>query len=215
MPDLLAGAAGVRMELANYYADFQDRYAKAREFWKLERGQSYAEPGNPSWEAFDAGDWEQSLRLIEADRAEVAEYLRGIAARGTVGRRVRVVELPPEPYLQWELHVLRLRDELGQATRVIRARDLARREKRGSLDGATTAGEPGGLARRNQKRQSRGRCLQARDVSGGVHFHRAQEEQRGQGIVPHQLPADIGIFADRQPESRSLTRMEAGMHGRG
>jgi hypothetical protein len=41
------------MELAAYYADFQLHYNQAREFWKLERGQVFAEPGDTSWVAFD------------------------------------------------------------------------------------------------------------------------------------------------------------------
>ncbi|MCW2929721.1 MAG: hypothetical protein JWM19_683 [Actinomycetia bacterium] len=46
--------------------------------------------------------------------------------------------------------------------------------------------------------------VQARDVSGGVHFHAAAGGPR---VVPRQLPADVGVFVNRQPELRTLTRL--------
>jgi tetratricopeptide (TPR) repeat protein len=50
--------------------------------------------------------------------------------------------------------------------------------------------------------------VQARDVSGGVHFHGSQ----GSGslatpITPRQLPADVSAFINRQAEMRTLTRL--------
>lgn len=114
-----AGHPGERLTLPAYYAEFRERFAGAAEFWKLERGQVFAEPGSASWEAFDRGDWAESLRLIEERRAGFAEYRRGNDARGMRSRRVRVVELPPSRYLHWELRMLLLRDELGQRTRIV------------------------------------------------------------------------------------------------
>jgi hypothetical protein len=60
MSSPLKGAVGERMELPGYYADFEENYSHAREFWKLERGQEFAEPGDASWEAFDRGDWDEA-----------------------------------------------------------------------------------------------------------------------------------------------------------
>ena len=59
-------AVGERLELPEYYADFQRNFRHAREFWKLERGQVFAEPGDASWEAFDAGDWDEAMRLARS-----------------------------------------------------------------------------------------------------------------------------------------------------
>jgi tetratricopeptide (TPR) repeat protein len=53
----------------------------------------------------------------------------------------------------------------------------------------------------------RGDVVQARDVSGGVHFHVAESGSGGARIVPRQLPASAGIFVNRQPEIRTLTRL--------
>ncbi len=49
--------------------------------------------------------------------------------------------------------------------------------------------------------------VQARDVSGGVHFHAASGDPGGPWVVPRQLPAGIGAFINRQPELRALTRL--------
>jgi hypothetical protein len=125
MPRLLSPAAGEHMELPAYYADFLENYSRTHEFWKLERGQVYAEPGNESWEAFDRGDWEESLRLLEMSREGLASYFREAKGRGTVGRRIRIAALPPSAYLQWELHVLRVRDELGEPIHVLLDTEVA------------------------------------------------------------------------------------------
>jgi tetratricopeptide (TPR) repeat protein len=52
-----------------------------------------------------------------------------------------------------------------------------------------------------------GDVVQARDVSGGLHFHAAPEGQPAPRVLPRQLPADIGVFVNRQPELRALSRL--------
>jgi hypothetical protein len=135
MPRPLGGAAGERMELPAYYADFQRDYARAREFWKLERGQVFAEPGDPSWEAFDSGDWDESIRLIE-DRREW--LVRRYQETGIVSRRIRIVSLPVTPYLQWELNFLKVRDESGNPIRILLDTDVADIEDQGPLPEIST-----------------------------------------------------------------------------
>jgi hypothetical protein len=120
---------GERLNLPAYYADFRQRFDDAEEFWKLERRQVFAEPGNESWEAFDRGDWVESLRLIEQRREGLADYQLRNESRGMVNRRVRIVSLPPTPYLHWELRMLRLRDRYGQPVRVVPAPDIASLEQ--------------------------------------------------------------------------------------
>ena len=117
----IGDAAGERLELPAYYADFQRNFRRAREFWKLERGQVFAEPGDASWEAFDAGDWDEAMRLAEARRADLRRYHEENTAAGIRTRRIRIVSLPVTSYLQWELHLLRLRDEAGGPIRILRA----------------------------------------------------------------------------------------------
>jgi len=121
------------MELADYYADFQRHYSRAREFWKLERGQVYSEPGDASWKAFDNGDWYKAMRLLEDRRSDLVEYFRENASRGLATRRIRIVSLPPTGYLQWELNLLKIRDELGGPVRILLDSDVADLEDQGRM----------------------------------------------------------------------------------
>jgi hypothetical protein len=129
----LGDAVGERLELPEYYADFQDNFQHTREFWKLERGQVFAEPGDPSWEAFDAGDWAEAMRLLEERRDDLKRYHQENTAAGTQTRRVRIVSLPATPYLQWELHLLKVRNEAGGPIRVLSASAVAGLEDQGPL----------------------------------------------------------------------------------
>jgi len=52
-----------------------------------------------------------------------------------------------------------------------------------------------------------GDVVQARDVSGGVHFHAAHGDSGDPRMVPRQLPADVSAFVNRRPELRALTRL--------
>ncbi|MET8982527.1 DUF6879 family protein [Streptomyces sp. NPDC004539] len=142
MSSPLCGAVGERMELADYYADFEKHFwhSAGLGFWKLERGQTFREPGYDSWRAFARGDWAQSLRLLEAGRADMAEYHRRIDRHGFAARRVRVVEEPLSAYMQWELHALRVRDECGGPVHVIGADRVARFETEDPLPEIYTLG---------------------------------------------------------------------------
>jgi hypothetical protein len=133
MPRPLGDAVGERMELAAYYADFQQNFGEAREFWKLERGQVFAEPGDASWEAFNHGDWDEAMRLLKDRRKDLKRYHRENARAGRITRRIRIVSLPATPYLQWELHLLRLRDKTGGPIRILQASEVADLEDQGPL----------------------------------------------------------------------------------
>ncbi|MFF0506897.1 DUF6879 family protein [Streptomyces fimicarius] len=114
--------SGEVLQRPDYLADFSRVYeSDIHLLAKLERGQTFKEPGTPSWEAFASGDWAEALRLIEEDRESVAAYFRDASQRGLTFRRLRVVEFPVTPYLQWEMNVLRLRSELGEEIRVLDA----------------------------------------------------------------------------------------------
>jgi hypothetical protein len=133
MPRLLGDAVGERLELPRYYPDFQRNFRRARKFWKLERGQVFAEPGDPSWEAFDVGDWDEAMRLLEERREDLKLYHEENTEAGTETRRIRIVSLPVTPYLQWELHLLKVRDETGGPIRILPARAIADLEDQGPL----------------------------------------------------------------------------------
>lgn len=131
MRDLLGASLGERLGLDAYREDFRTRdFAVAGyDSWKLERRQHFREPGDPSWNAFAKGDWDEALRQIEAQRPALLD-LSGQAARHRCRLlRVRVVEQPLTPYLQWELHLLRVRAECGELIRVIGPEHIAAYEQ--------------------------------------------------------------------------------------
>jgi hypothetical protein len=142
MSDLLDGASGERMKLDAYYADFENNFWSITDlgFWKLERKQAFKEPDYDSWEAFARGDWDQSMRLLEAGRADMEGYHRKVAKHGFVAARVRVVEEPISAYLQWELNALRIRDECGGSVHIVRPEQITRFETGGPLPEIYTLG---------------------------------------------------------------------------
>ncbi|MGW0515758.1 DUF6879 family protein [Crossiella sp. NPDC003009] len=142
MRELLAGAPGAELTLAEF-----DRLSERDMgrigppgFWKLERQQSFAEPDNDSWVAFDRGDWAEALRLVARQRAGFLDYYRRAAAGGSRYWRVRVVESPLTPYLRWELEVLRLRAACGARIRVVGPEQVEPFERAGPLPEVFTVG---------------------------------------------------------------------------
>lgn len=120
MLDRTADLPGPELDLASYSDAYDDAY-KQIVFWKLERRQTFREPGVPSWEAFAAGDWGRALELNERERDAVRAKVAEDDSLGVESRRLRVVERPVTPYLQWEMQYFRLLAEAGEDLRVIDA----------------------------------------------------------------------------------------------
>lgn len=135
MRDLLGASLGERLGLEAYREDFRSRdfAVDGCDSWKLERHQHFREPGDASWEAFVQGDWQEALRLIEAQRAGLLDVSRLAVRHRCRLLRVRVVEMPLTPYLQWELHLLRVRAECGELIRVIGPEHISACEREGSV----------------------------------------------------------------------------------
>jgi hypothetical protein len=119
-----------RLDRPTYHADLGRVYTSRIGFLnKLERGQHFKERGFPSWEAFADGDWERALSLADERREDYAQELRQASQLGVTHRRLRVVEFPITPYVQWELFVLRVRVDLGDDIKVLDARDISNIER--------------------------------------------------------------------------------------
>ncbi|WP_030553290.1 DUF6879 family protein [Streptomyces exfoliatus] len=131
MREMFEGVDGVRLEQDAYTPDFMERFWRigAEGFWKLERMQSYDEGDFPSWRAFRRGEWEESLKLIEELRPEYEEYFGKIERSGIGHHRVRIVERPVTPYIQWELNVLHVKNGYGERVTVLDAERVAPREQ--------------------------------------------------------------------------------------
>jgi len=128
--DSFPGGASERLDRASYHADLSQVYSSGIGFLnKLERGQHFKERGFPSWEAFADGDWERALSLAEERREDYAQELHQASRLGVTHRRLRVVEFPVTPYVQWELFVLRVRVALGDDIKVLDARDISNIER--------------------------------------------------------------------------------------
>ncbi|MFE4911875.1 DUF6879 family protein [Streptomyces sp. NPDC056652] len=127
---------GERLLRDAYKRDFWERYDAIRDrgSWKLERRQHFEEQGSASRDALTRGDWSEALRLIEERRADLLADAREDARRGSVFHRLRVVEEPLTPYVQWQLHSLRQRADVGgEKIRTIRAEAVAASETDGPL----------------------------------------------------------------------------------
>lgn len=133
---------GDLLSLKAYRQDFAEREAVGRveASWKMERNQAFREPGNPSWVAFENGNWNEAMRLLEHGRRSLREYQAAVDARRNVNYRVRVVEEPITPYLQWELNSLRVRAELGERIRIVGPQSIAGLESNSPLPELITFG---------------------------------------------------------------------------
>lgn len=143
MLDRNPNTPGVRLDLRDYDADYAARFAAApgHDSWKLERQQSFRERRNPSWEAFVQGDWQESIRLTESQRAEITAELTEAAGLNVELFRVRVVEKPFAPYLHWELYLLKERAECGEKIRVVTGDQVADFEPQEPLPEILTVGQ--------------------------------------------------------------------------
>ncbi len=135
MLEFLRGVPGTRLAREDYQKDADLRFerAPAHDSWKLERRQHFVEPSSASWAAFVRGDWDEALRLAEARRDKLVELGREDARRGIRTLRVRVVDLPITPYLQWELHCFRHRVAAGELIRILGSEALAAQESTGTV----------------------------------------------------------------------------------
>jgi hypothetical protein len=126
-------SSGTRLSQNEYERDFRDRLwlSDNADTWKLERMQFYDESGFPSWDAFAAGDWSRSLELYEGLRPELRSFFRKYQERGSRFCRIRVIEAPLTPYLQWEIYCLRIRAQCGENIRIVPARRLSGLEEFG------------------------------------------------------------------------------------
>ncbi|MEU3722235.1 DUF6879 family protein [Streptomyces sp. NPDC031705] len=123
----LPATRGEPLDAAAYAEDLRARRAVIRngESWRLERLQHFEETDNPAREALRQGDWREVLRLIEAERPTARKAADDDSRNGSPFRRLRVVEEPLSPYVQWQLHWLHMRAEAGHHARVLPAEEFS------------------------------------------------------------------------------------------
>lgn len=135
LPPVLAPGHGERLTRDAYKRDFRTRDAAIRnaDSWKLERLQHFEEQGSPSRDALRREEWGLALRLLDDRREALRVTAQEDARKGHVFHRVRVVEKPLSPYVQWELHSHRQRAEYGERIRVVSAEEVVSAEREGRL----------------------------------------------------------------------------------
>lgn len=123
---------GERLVSKEYKRDFRERDTVIHDgaSWKLERRQYFEEQNSRSRDALTRGDWLEALRLLAEDRDIVRANALEDESRRYTFHRVRIVEYPITPYVQWELHSLVQQDELGaNRVRIVTVDKLADAEK--------------------------------------------------------------------------------------
>lgn len=130
MFDQITSAPGVDYDAPGYLEQFAKDCVGIDLLWKFERRQSFREPDVLSWVAFDAGDIEKSMQLAEEMRPEIE---KAVKAKAYETKRIRVVEEPLTPYLQWEMNILKMRAEAGDQIVVVDTKDIAEYEKESPL----------------------------------------------------------------------------------
>lgn len=129
MIDRVREAPGELLRPVQVYLDDSNLYwPRIDRFDKLERQQHFREPYDESWRLFAAGRWEESLAQAERERPIVEAEFAEDARLGYTSHRVRVVEYPITPYVQWEMHQFRLRVEYGEDIRIVGAEAVAQYE---------------------------------------------------------------------------------------
>ncbi|MDA8368874.1 MAG: hypothetical protein M0026_03285 [Nocardiopsaceae bacterium] len=122
--DAVRAAEGTTMDRRSYHADAAALRQSDRiigDVWKLERAQTFEDTCDPAWAAFLSGDWNRVLEIFDGERAGLVEQSRSYARLGLRFRRLRIVEHPPTPYLQWEMRSHRIFVECGHEIRTLEA----------------------------------------------------------------------------------------------
>lgn len=131
MPDMPVSDPTQYLSLEEYENEFYKAVESLREpVWKSERAQTFSEPGNKSWEAFVAGDWDEAMRIAESEIPSVVAFYKDLQSHDSGLNRIRVVELPISQYLKWELRILMMRTQAGESVRVLNSAKTADFESR-------------------------------------------------------------------------------------
>lgn len=86
----------------------------------FERRQFYAQPGDPSYDAFMNGDLPQSVQHLELAIAVQGPLYSSLFTKGADFVRVRAVELPLSPYLRdYEFPAYRISSRYGERILVL------------------------------------------------------------------------------------------------
>jgi len=127
-PPKWALEGGTRLDLKNFGTCFGRAWAELESrFLKLECWQAYFEvEGNQSQEAFNRGDVSKARELLRQEAEADQPLYEEVRQRGISYARVRLVQEPLTPYLEYELMSYRIRAAMGENIEVVRCEPTIR-----------------------------------------------------------------------------------------
>jgi hypothetical protein len=109
-----------RLDAEAFVARLETVTAKVRRrVIKLECLQSYQEAGNPSYEAFIAGDMQRAIQLAQETHRGDERFYRMLRSNGARMLRLRLVEFPLSKYLLWEFEHYEVVRRMGEDVRIV------------------------------------------------------------------------------------------------
>lgn len=110
------------VEEMSYFSSASDFFSNFHEAWrdvknhvfKLETRQSYREPGNPSYDELEKGNFVKAVELIEESKKEDIKLYLSLKDRNVKFYRCRPISFPISDYLQWELECYKFNSLHGE-----------------------------------------------------------------------------------------------------
>jgi hypothetical protein len=121
-PPVWALENSTRLDLTRFATEFAGAWSKmGSRFLKVECWQTYREAeGNTSQEAYDRGDVEKARELLNHEAEADRPLYDDVEKRGIDYARIRLVQEPLTPYLEYELTSYRIREEMGENIEIVR-----------------------------------------------------------------------------------------------
>lgn len=98
-----------------FFANFSDAWNITQgQVLKLETRQIYKEPGNPSYDAMDKGNFSEALQLLPKVRSEDISLYQSLSNKNVDFIRCRPIIKPITRYIQWELECYKFNSIYGE-----------------------------------------------------------------------------------------------------
>jgi|ERR671914_612398 hypothetical protein len=111
-----------RLDLDEFGSRFSDAWSRLRaRFLKLECWQAYQERDtNQSQQMYSKGDPDKTRELLRQEAEVDRPLYADVRARGVDFARIRLVQEPLTPYLDYELMAYEIREEMGETIAIVR-----------------------------------------------------------------------------------------------
>src|SRR4051794_16133177 len=111
-----------RLDLDEFGARFAGAWSRLQfRFLKLECRQTYQErETNTSQEAYNKGEVGKARELLRQEAEADRPLYKDMKARGLDYARIRLIQQPLTPYLEYELMAYRIREDMGETIEIVR-----------------------------------------------------------------------------------------------